>query len=242
MIGTLTAGTVYAMLAFRSTRARLPHALAFYAGLGLLVVALASPLDRLGGCCLLSAHMGQHILLLTLAPPALVWGLKGALRRRPPDRPWALAAATGALVANTYLWHLPGAYQLALRSGPVHEAEHLLYLATGLAYWWTVISRPAGAAGAWVEWAVPRLAALLGAALGMMPLGLVLLWAGAPLYPFYLAGAQAVGWPPLLDQQVAAMVMLMSGGAALSGGLCAGFLLLTRQQTTPAGVGGAGGT
>lgn len=228
MIGTLAACAVYTFLAFRTARARPAHALSFYAGVGLLVAALASPLDRLGGCCLLSAHMGQHMLLLMLAPPALVWGLKGALPPRPPDRSWALATAAGALVANMYLWHVPSAYQLALRSGPVHEAQHLLYLATGLAYWWTIISRPAGTGEAWVSWAVPRLASLLGAALGMMPLGLVLLWAGAPLYPFYTAGAQAAGWPVLLDQQVAAMVMLMVGGAALSGGLFAGFLQLNR--------------
>jgi len=51
----------------------------FGLGIGLLVLALASPLDALGERQFLWAHMAQHILLGDLAPLALVAGLNGPL-------------------------------------------------------------------------------------------------------------------------------------------------------------------
>src|SRR5437762_7624815 len=56
----------------RTSPARFPgwRALAFLAGLGTVWLAIASPLDAFSGL-LLSAHMVQHLLLMSVAPPLI---------------------------------------------------------------------------------------------------------------------------------------------------------------------------
>ncbi len=59
----------------RTSPARFPgwRALAFLAGLGTVWLAIASPLDAFSGL-LLSAHMVQHLLLMSVAPPLILLG------------------------------------------------------------------------------------------------------------------------------------------------------------------------
>src|SRR4051794_4912865 len=47
----------------------------FGAGVGLLLIALVSPIDTLGDSYLFSAHMVQHLLLLLAVPLLLLAGL-----------------------------------------------------------------------------------------------------------------------------------------------------------------------
>ena len=49
------------------------------AGLVVLALALMSPLDAIGDGYLLSAHMGQHLLLSDVAPALLVLGLRAPI-------------------------------------------------------------------------------------------------------------------------------------------------------------------
>ena len=67
----------------------------FQLGLGTLLLALASPLEALAEV-LLQAHMAQHLVLMMVAPPLLVYGapplpllrgLPGAAGARSPRRP-----------------------------------------------------------------------------------------------------------------------------------------------------------
>src|ERR1700694_2961720 len=105
--------------------------LAFYSGLVVLFLALASPLDTLD-LRLQWVHMVQHILLLVVAPPLILLGdpfttAWSGLRRIAPgvkDPPsWALRAAAwlrgsgrrAALVlalfsVNLLVWELPAVY------------------------------------------------------------------------------------------------------------------------------------
>src|SRR5439155_21189798 len=53
----------------------------FGTGLGLVLVALVSPIDAFGEEQFLSFHMVQHVLLGDLAPLALVAGLTGPILR-----------------------------------------------------------------------------------------------------------------------------------------------------------------
>src|SRR5262252_8006651 len=46
---------------------------AFISGLGVIVIAIASPLDAFASL-LLVAHMIQHLLLLMVAPPLILYG------------------------------------------------------------------------------------------------------------------------------------------------------------------------
>ncbi len=121
------------------------RAVGFLLGVFLIWVAVASPLAS-GDAHLLTVHMLQHLLLMSLAPPLiwlgepvrpLLWGLPrrvgetGALallQRRPirqlgtvlghPAVCWL--AATAALVG----WHIPAALTLGMQSPIWHAIEH----------------------------------------------------------------------------------------------------------------------
>src|SRR6202051_4440396 len=77
-LGVLLAAVVY-LRGWRLARATRPEELpawrmqAFMAGLLTLWLALASPIDALGQF-LLTAHMTQHLILMSIAPPLLILG------------------------------------------------------------------------------------------------------------------------------------------------------------------------
>ena len=116
-----------------------PGGWAVLAGLLRLWVAIASPLDAFGNL-LLTAHMAQHLVLMSVAPPLILLGapvvplLRGLPRWRHPRHARAFFSmewleAAGAFLAASrrgmdafnaaFLgWHVPAAYELALRSAP----------------------------------------------------------------------------------------------------------------------------
>jgi cytochrome c oxidase assembly factor CtaG len=196
----------------------------FGAGLTAAAVALVSPLDTLADRSL-SAHMVQHVLLLSVAGPllalgapipVLLWALPGprrrgalSVRRRllaSHDRHFPLWV-TGTLAfqaAVMWSWHLPDAYQAAVTHPALHAAEHLSFLLSSTAAWWTVVagrrSRRGGAA----------IAALMGSVPGIV-LGSAMVLAPNPWYPLYVTGTRATA---LVDQQVAGVIMWAFGGMA----------------------------
>jgi len=126
-------------------------------------------------------------------------------------------------VVTLWLWHLPSAYEAALRSGPLHDLEHVLFFGTALLFWF-----PALGPG-------PRLAALphpgvrvgylvLGA-LQSAALGLLLSSRPGPLYEVYAATAPAWGLTAAEDQAWGG-VLMWSVGAAVD--MAAVLLVLTR--------------
>jgi putative membrane protein len=201
---------------------------AFFAGLAVVAVAVLPPLDTLAHE-LLAAHMIQHLLLVLLAPPLLVlgapllpavWALPPAWRtrahrwrlsprlRRVLARPgWVLAAAA-LHIAVLWLWHVPAAYEAALRSTFVHAAEHGTMLGTALLMWAGVLAtygprrrtHPVGA-----------LALFLIATL-TVGLGTLLVFSPRPWYPTYEATTVTRAVDPLVDQQVAGALMWTFGG------------------------------
>ncbi len=201
---------------------------AFGVGMLVLVAAWISPLHALGET-LFSAHMGQHLLMIVVAPPLLVYGApvrtimaalppsaRGFIRRaRRRDRlGWIKPAVTTpvliwlAHVAVLWTWHLPALYQVAVRNPLAHALEHLLFLSSALLFWGVVIQnhrrrKPTyGAAAAFV----------FAAALQSAALGVVLLFAPNVLYPLYAAGAHTWGLTPLADQQLAGALMWVPAG------------------------------
>ncbi len=209
---------------------------AFAAGLATILVALDSPLDELSGR-LFWAHMTQHVILITVAPPLLalarpwsrMWhGLPVALRRpvaRSLVQGRVCAPLRGALrfVAKplpslllfnlTFLaWHLPALYDAALGSGPVHAAEHLTFFATALLFWTRVIDSP--------PWRSPlgdagRIAYLGSTLVVGWLLAVALALAGSPLYSAYAGEVSRPGGiSAFADQQLAAGVMWVPGSLA----------------------------
>ncbi len=118
--------------------------LAFLAAIILLLVALASPLDRLADDYLFSAHMAKHMLLVLVIPALLLMGTPSRAMRKIVWRPlirlnvplftWTVGIAAMAL------WHIPALFNAALASQPLHILEHLSLLAAGTIFWWPVLS------------------------------------------------------------------------------------------------------
>jgi cytochrome c oxidase assembly factor CtaG len=120
---------------------------AFFAGLGVIAVATqGSP--GVYDDVLFSAHMVQHVLLIMVAPPLLVYGRPVTLALRAARgrarRAAAVAVRSRAVSALTWppaalavycvvvaVTHTPPVMDLVLRNGAVHDAEHVLYLLAG---------------------------------------------------------------------------------------------------------------
>ncbi len=216
----------------------------FAAGILVATVPLISPLDTAGDHFLISAHMLEHVLLDDAAPALLLLAVRGplaffmlpdyALRRlaRFGELRAALrfllqpnvSLAAWALVIGA--WHIPVAYDYALRHQTVHDFEHASFLVVGLLVWSQLID-PARHRALSLTGRLVFAGVLFG--LGQLLSDVLLL--SHPLYAAY--GAQPVrlfGLSPLADQQFAGLVMM--GEQLLTLGTCAILLLteLSRQQ------------
>lgn len=218
----------------RLTRhAELPswRAACFFLGLGAVWLAIASPLDALGGLLLL-AHMAQHLVLMSVAPPLLLLGAPQVPLLRGLPRGWIRDAvgplfasrimhtlgrflthpATGWIAMNlAYLgWHVPAAYELALRSSSWHEVEHACFLTTSLLFWWTVL-QPWPSQARWSRWAaVPY---LITADLVNTALSAILAFSTHVLYPTYAVAPRVLDLTPMQDQAAAGAFMWVVGSA-----------------------------
>jgi cytochrome c oxidase assembly factor CtaG len=130
---------------------------AFVVGSLVMLIALNPPLDDWSDSYLLSAHMFQHLLLMFVTAPLWLLGMpEWLLRRLVSPRPinqigYILTRPIVAfVVANAVitLWHMPGLYDAALKSEPIHIFQHLCFIVAALLAWWPVVGRLA-------EW--PRL-------------------------------------------------------------------------------------
>ena len=122
------------------------RAVSFLGGLLLVWLATASPFAMLDEQ-LLTAHMVQHLLLMTIGPPFILLGFPalalGVPNRfyRMPGPVFCWCAATAVLTG----WHIPAGFALAYRSMAWHHAEHATFLIAGLLFWQPLIpSRPGG--------------------------------------------------------------------------------------------------
>ena len=192
-------------------------------------IAIASPLDTLDSL-LLIAHMTQHLILMSVVPPLLLLGapavplLRGlpqsALRDGlgPFFRTPALHRVVHLLTHPVFAWlamniayigwHVPPAYELALRSPGWHEVEHACFLVTSLLFWFPVIQPwPSESHGS--RWAM--LPYLVGADLVNTALAAFLTFAGRVIYPSYANGPRIFGLSALGDQVAAGALMWVIG-------------------------------
>ena len=165
-------------------------ALIFTFAVLVIFLALTSPIDVLGDDYLFSAHMLQHMMLGTIAPPLLIAGLPAAMVQTWLRYPLVakveriLGYAPLALVVGAgtfWIWHLPYLYNLALENETLHVIEHLLFIATGVMLWWPVL-KPVP------EGRLSPLAAIIymgiAASVGTL-LGIIFTLADTPFYSFY---------------------------------------------------------
>jgi putative membrane protein len=211
---------------------------AFFAGLLAVLGALSGPVERFADE-LFWVHMVQHLLLLTVAAPLFVLAapwvvplrvLRPEVRRRAvtrwrgvrTERPLRMVATLLSVPAavwvlfnaNLVVWHIPFAFDLTLRSAPVHDVEHLLFLGLGVLFWIQVIDSPP---------LHPRLGHLQramfvgAAAIVGWALSIALTLAPSALYARYgELAARPGGLSGLADQRLAAGVMLVPGSIAFA--------------------------
>jgi cytochrome c oxidase assembly factor CtaG len=195
---------------------------------------LVSPLDEIGDSYLLSGHMLQHVLIGDAAPALALVALRGPLfffllprfvlrRLHPLRRVFAFflrpAVAVSIWVVVIAAWHVPAAYDSALPHQTVHDLEHLSFIVAGVLVWMQIVD-PARRRRLRVT---QRFGVMLALSAAGAVLAGVLVFSPVQLYPAYVGG---FGIAPLLDQQLAGIVMLAEQVASL--GLCA--CLLARVE------------
>ncbi len=196
----------------------------FMLGLFLIWLAIASPLSALDHE-MLTAHMVQHLLLMTFAPPLILLGAPvKTLRYGLPHRlvqvmgRWFQSAglhqvwsalthpaicwlgAASALV----VWHVPAVFALAMRSQMWHGIEQASFLATGLLFWWPVVQPFPNT----LKW--PELSLLVYLFLATLPCDILsglLVFCDRVVYPVFLPSQQSFGLSALEDQQRAGALM-----------------------------------
>jgi putative membrane protein len=194
-------------------------------GLALLWIAVASPLTSYVHH-FLTAHMIQHLLLMTIAPALVLQGnpvkaLRCALPAqftqslgtalRVPPLPHLGAFLTNPvvcwLVSTAVLmgWHIPTLFSLSFESPALHLFEQFTFVFAGFLFWWPVI-QPWPAAYSWPRWLL-----LLYLFLATLPcdiLSAYLTFCERVVYVPYLkiAAPSAV----LIDQQFAGALMWTS--------------------------------
>lgn len=215
------AATLYAL--GRRGRTRVWREVSFYAGVAFAFIVLEPPFDTWADTWL-AAHMSQHIVLMTVVPPLVVYGrpwprmwlpfplearraVGGALSRSSAfrragsflSRPVVALAVQSAMIA---IWHVPALYDAAVRSETVHVVEHVCFVAPALVFWGALLEAPP------VRVRMDHLWRAIWLAAAMVPgwiLAIVLAFENVTVYSAY---------PSITDQQLAAGVMWVPGSLA----------------------------
>lgn len=203
----------------------------FHGGLFTIFIAQISPLDSASDI-LFSAHMGQHELLILVAAPLVVFGrpltpiLRGlpvrmhessvALMRRDSSvRLWRmLTRPLNVFVLHAVVilgWHIPLFYETAIQHEALHFIQHSTFLMTAVLFWWAIVHGRYGRMGYGMAVLFVFATALYNGALGALITFAPRLW-----YPLYDSRTRAVELDPLVDQQLAGMIMWIPAGALLT--------------------------
>jgi cytochrome c oxidase assembly factor CtaG len=181
----------------------------FLGAMLLLLAVSVTPIHTLAMHYLLTVHLLQNVVLAEWAPLLAVLGIPPALAAS-VARPRAIHALTHPAVAlplwlaNYMVWHLPWAYDAALRNpNTLLHLEHAMYFLTGAAMWWSVLQDEPHRLGAGARAGYVFAAFVLGS-----PIGLVMALVPDAIYDFYVDAHHRVwGLDPLEDQQLAGMLM-----------------------------------
>jgi cytochrome c oxidase assembly factor CtaG len=215
----------------RTRRAQFPdwRLASFLGGLAVLWLAIGSPMDGFADA-LLSAHMVEHLLLMSFVPPLLLLGapqvpmlrglprvftvsLLGPLLRSKALRKLGHFLTTPVvawLIMNfTFLaWHVPAAYDFALEHERWHDFEHICFLGTSILFWWPLV-RPWPTAARYPGWQM--LPYLVGADIVNTALSAFLAFCDKPVYSYYESQPNTFHVSLLGDQVVGAVIMWVLG-------------------------------
>ncbi|MGD0301861.1 MAG: cytochrome c oxidase assembly protein [Bryobacteraceae bacterium] len=204
-------------------RSALPNVLsvwrlrAFMGGLLALWAAVGSPLAGMDHH-LLTAHMLQHLILMTVAAPLILLGapaitlLHGIPQRLVRFLPLDAVERIGihpvfcwlVATATVIAWHVPYLFAIGMQSERWHAFEHATFFVAGLAFWWPVI-RPWPSLATWPRWCIPLY--LFLATLPCDALSAFLTFCNRVVYPHYLSSHRLFDISPLGDQECAGALM-----------------------------------
>lgn len=222
----------------------------FIAGILSLLVAVSSPLDTFSDR-LLIIHMAQHFVLMSIAPPLIVFGspVVPMLRGLPL---WFVRPVLGPLIRLRWLreffhalvqpkaawllmnlayigWHIPAAYEAALANENIHNVEHACFFFTSVLFWWPIIE-PWPSRLQTSRWML--LPYLLGADIVNTGISAFLVFAGRLAYPSYGEQPRMFGLSALADQAAAGAFMWVLGSIVfLIPAFAITMQLLSRRKT-----------
>lgn len=197
----------------------------FMGGILALVVAVSSPLDTLDDK-LLVIHMAQHFVLMSIAPPLILFGapvvpmlrglprpfvrrVLGPLIRLQPLRAFfhalvQLRVAWLIMVISYLAWHVPAAYEATLASENIHNFEHACFFFSNVLFWWPIIEPwPSRYRGS--RWLL--LPYLLSAGVANTAVSAFLVFSDRLVYPSYGLHPGIFGFSPMQDQAAAGAFM-----------------------------------
>ncbi|HEX8394325.1 MAG TPA: cytochrome c oxidase assembly protein [Longimicrobium sp.] len=194
----------------------------FAFGLVMMFASLQGPLHELSDYFLFSAHMVQHLVLILMMPPFLLYGTPDWLLRPLVRRTWgrriarALTFPLVAFALNNIIflaWHFPGPYDLMMRNHNVHITMHLMIMVTGTIMWWPVMSPLPE---------LPRVAPVLQmvylflVGIPMMVSAALITFSQSELYSWYVEAPRLIpALSALEDQRLGGVIMWVPGGLTL---------------------------
>ncbi|AEU37196.1 cytochrome c oxidase assembly protein [Granulicella mallensis] len=203
----------------------------FLLGLATIWIAIGSPMDGFADA-LLSAHMVEHLLLMSFVPPLLLLGYPTVPLLRGLPRGFTrglgplfrlkflrrlghfLTKPVVAWIAMNFIflgWHVPGAYDFALEHEHWHEFEHLCFLGSSILFWWPLI-RPWPTNARYPGWYI--LPYLVAADIVNTALSAFLAFCDRPVYSYYVEQPNPFHVSPLSDQTAGAVIMWVVGSMA----------------------------
>lgn len=216
---------------------------AWWAGIALLAIGLLGPPDAYEDV-LLSAHMGQHLLIADLAAPLLLLGLRAPLllfylprsalvllaRRRRLRGAFAVLrrplVALPIYVVVVYVWHLSALFEGAMGNPLLHALEHESFLAANLLLWWPVIE-PARRRMGGQLW---KIGYLFAARMSTMFLGMMFVFSKGVLYASTYGEGPREGVSARADQGTAGGMMMTLDIVMMAGAACWFFWLASREH------------
>ncbi|MEX1256467.1 MAG: cytochrome c oxidase assembly protein [Gemmatimonadota bacterium] len=207
------------------------------AALLVIFFSLNGPLHEWADEYLFSAHMVQHLLLMLVMPPFLIWGLPPWLIRKALEwRPVYLAGrvlthpgvAFVAYNAVFIFWHLPQNYDLALMDHGIHIGQHLSFMAVAVMMWWPVVNP--------VEELerIPTGPLLMGYVFLFGIPGTVIsafiTLSDSTLYRWYAAAPRVTGLSALDDQRLGGLIMWIPGMLIFWAAITAVFFRWTKDE------------
>lgn len=172
---------------------RSANARAGWGALALMGVIFVSPLCALSAA-LFSARVLHHVLLIAAVAPLLAMAFPW---RRLPSPPLGLLVCLHTVVL--WVWHMPAPYGWGLASVPAYWLMQLTLLGSAWLLWRAILS-PATPVGS-------ALIALVTTVAQMGLLAALIVFAPRAIYMAHFASAEAWGFSPLADQQLAGLLM-----------------------------------